>query len=254
MAVDTPARVAVLGAGPIGIEVALYARYLGYDVDLFERDRIASNVFEWGHERMFTPFGENCSTLGLAALAAQDPDYVAPEREALLTGHQWAEQYLVPLSLTDLLADHVQERTTVLAVSRDHHLNDNNLSEEPRAESPFRILTRDQSGEERESTAEVVVDVTGVYGNPNWTGQGGAHAQGETSVHEPIEYAVHDALGTTPLLNPEPNLYILGSKSCGRDPSFLYSVGLQQIRELFTIVGGREDLDLYETLKSLAEK
>ena len=37
MAVDTPAKIAILGAGPIGLEAALYDRYLGYEVDVFER-------------------------------------------------------------------------------------------------------------------------------------------------------------------------------------------------------------------------
>ena len=41
MAIDTPARIAVLGAGPIGLEAALYARFLGYDVDVYERGKVA---------------------------------------------------------------------------------------------------------------------------------------------------------------------------------------------------------------------
>ncbi|MEC9117285.1 MAG: FAD-dependent oxidoreductase, partial [Planctomycetota bacterium] len=32
MAIDTPATIAILGAGPIGLEAALYARFLGYEV------------------------------------------------------------------------------------------------------------------------------------------------------------------------------------------------------------------------------
>ncbi|HVW37886.1 MAG TPA: FAD-dependent oxidoreductase, partial [Pirellulales bacterium] len=48
MAVDTPARIAILGAGPIGLEAALYARYLGYDVDIYERGRAAENLLRWG--------------------------------------------------------------------------------------------------------------------------------------------------------------------------------------------------------------
>ena len=56
--------------------------------------------------------------------------------------------------------------------------------------------------------------------------------------------------GPQTLLNPEPNFYILGSKSYGRNSSFLVSVGLEQIRELFTIIGDRENLDLYATMKA----
>jgi hypothetical protein len=52
------------------------------------------------------------------------------------------------------------------------------------------------------------------------------------------------------LINPEPNFYILGSKSFGRSSQFLYSLGLQQIRELFTLIGERKGLDLYSTIQS----
>ncbi|MEK6234623.1 MAG: hypothetical protein N2C14_07910, partial [Planctomycetales bacterium] len=51
--------------------------------------------------------------------------------------------------------------------------------------------------------------------------------------------------GSKTLLNPEPNFYVLGAKSYGRNSQFLISVGLRQIQELFTIIGGRESLDLY---------
>ena len=57
--------------------------------------------------------------------------------------------------------------------------------------------------------------------------------------------------GPQSLLTTEPNFYILGSKSYGRNSNFLFSVGLEQIRELFTIIGGREDLTLYASLQSL---
>ena len=59
MAIDTPARLAILGAGPIGLEAALYARFLGYDVVVYETGDVAASVRQWGQVRMFTPFGMN---------------------------------------------------------------------------------------------------------------------------------------------------------------------------------------------------
>ena len=119
MAIDTPATIAVLGAGPIGLEAALYARFLGYNVDVYERDVVAGNVLQWGHVRMFSPFRMNRSTLGLAAILAQDPSWLAPTDEELLTGAEFAQRYLIPLSQTDLLADHLRTQTTVVTVGRD---------------------------------------------------------------------------------------------------------------------------------------
>jgi hypothetical protein len=51
--------------------------------------------------------------------------------------------------------------------------------------------------------------------------------------------------GANSLFNPEPNFYILGHKSYGRGANFLYQLGLAQIREVFSILGDREALDLY---------
>ena len=44
MMVDTPATIAVLGAGPIGLEAALYGRFLGYAVNVYERGRVGDNL------------------------------------------------------------------------------------------------------------------------------------------------------------------------------------------------------------------
>ena len=41
-------RIAVLGAGPVGLEAALYARKLGYPVTVYERGRLAEHVQRWG--------------------------------------------------------------------------------------------------------------------------------------------------------------------------------------------------------------
>jgi hypothetical protein len=53
------------------------------------------------------------------------------------------------------------------------------------------------------------------------------------------------------LLQPEPDFYILGAKSFGRDSRFTIAHGLDQIRALFTIIGDRADLDLYSTMAGL---
>ncbi len=425
MAVDTPARIAILGAGPIGLEAALYARYLGYDVDLYERGRVAENVLRWGHVRMFTPFVLNRSTLGLAALKAQAPELALPGDDELLTGREWVARYLQPLAQSDLIQDNLREQTTVVAVSRAWMRKTETPGAEERGEELFRLLVRTATGEERVEYADIVFDTTGVFGQPNWLGQGGIPAVGEIAARPHIEYGLPDVLGAersryagkrvlvvgagcsaattvvalaelaaqepntsiiwitrrprdpqmpgpvpylvddglpersrlaqaanalaageTPalrhipgvavdrvsydaqedcfhvtlssleeldipdeqtfdrivanvgyrpdnriyeelqihecyatgapmklaaalqgaasadslnqagadlqsLLNPEPNFYILGAKSYGRDSRFLYHVGLEQIRAVFTLIGDRKDLNLYESAKSL---
>lgn len=200
MAIDTPATIAVLGAGPIGIEAALYARYLGYDVHIFDRGRVASHVQRWGHVPMFTPFGKNSSNLGLAALKAQNPNWLRPSEDSLLTGNDYAARYLVPLSQSDLLVDTLHERNEVVAVGREGLLKGDLAEDETRGDGLFRLLIRatDETGhvDEHIFTADVVIDATGTFGTPNWLGEGGIPALGERAARPHIEYGLPDVHDT----------------------------------------------------------
>jgi len=71
-------RIAVLGAGPIGLEAALYARALDYPVTVFERGRIGEHLQRWGHVKMFSPFGMNTTSLGRSAIQLDDADHEFP--------------------------------------------------------------------------------------------------------------------------------------------------------------------------------
>jgi glycine/D-amino acid oxidase-like deaminating enzyme len=84
-------RIAIVGAGPIGLEAALHAVEAGYRVSVFERGRVAGNMRDWGHVRLFSPFGMNCSPRGLACLGASRGGAALPQRDTLLTGHEFVE-------------------------------------------------------------------------------------------------------------------------------------------------------------------
>lgn len=198
MTIDTPARLAVLGAGPIGLEAALYARFLGYDVLIIEQGRVAEHVLRWGHVKMLTPFGQNSSPLGLQALLAQDEHYQAPSADALLTGKQWAERYLLPLAETDLLADHLKLKTRVISVGKEQVLKTDRESDLPagdeRGDWPFRLLLREDGDYEWTEMVDGVLDCTGVYAQPNFAGHGGIPAVGEFTLPEQILHELPDIL------------------------------------------------------------
>jgi hypothetical protein len=198
MAIDTPAKLAILGAGPIGLEAALYARFLGYDVIILEQGRVCEHVQRWGHARLLAPFAEHCSPLGLAALEAQDEHYQPPEPTAVLTGRQWIEQYLQPLADTDLLSEHLFSETRVLGVGKEQVRKTDLEADLPagdeRGDWPFRILVRDAAGVERIEMVDAVLDCTGVYSQPNFAGHGGLPAIGELSLRELINYRLPDVL------------------------------------------------------------
>ena len=164
---------------------------------------------------MFTPFSQNCSPLGLAALRAQDPAWQAQAAEALLTGQAFAESYLLPLAASDLLADGLHEQTEVLAIGRDTAIKGELADDDQRADCDFRILLRtvDDSGHvhERVVTADAVIDATGTYANPNWLGQGGLPARGERAARPHIEYGLPDVLGTQRSHYAHRNVLLIGS-------------------------------------------
>jgi hypothetical protein len=195
MAIDTPAKIAILGAGPIGLEAALYARFLGFDVVVFEAGDVADSVRRWGHVRMFTPFGMNRSPLGLAAIQAQDGSYRPPSDDELLTGREWIERYLVPLSQTDLVADHIRTHTKVVAIGKDELLKGDLGDNINRGDWSFRVLVRNATGEERIELADAVIDCSGVFGQATFVGHGGVPAVGELEYQHLIDSRLPDILG-----------------------------------------------------------
>src|SRR5262245_34798458 len=84
---DTP-RIAILGAGPIGLEAVLYARRLNLPVTVYEAGRVGEHLHRWGHVRLFSPFGMNTTPLGRAALRAENSDHAFPGDGDCITGKE----------------------------------------------------------------------------------------------------------------------------------------------------------------------
>lgn len=189
-----PARIAIIGAGPIGLEAALQASQLGHSVTVYERGDIAEHLGQWGHVRLFTPFSMNCTPLGLDLIRKEHPQHQLPGPNDLLTGHEYRDAYLVPLTLTAKLADAVKTRTHVVAIGRAGILKSELANDPKRAATPFRLLLRDDKGVERFAEADVVLDCTGTYGRHAWIGDGGIPATGEIAAEKQIAYGVDDVL------------------------------------------------------------
>lgn len=187
-----PKRIAILGAGPIGIEAALHARALNHDVIVFERGEVADSVASWGFVRLFSPWRMNITPLGMRVLGGKndigDPD-------ACPAGGEFRERYLLPLAASTALKDCIQSHTQVLAVGREDFLKSDEIGTGRRAGSAFRILVRDASGKERLERADVVLDCTGTYGHHRWAGRGGIPAVGEQTHAARITYTIPDLLG-----------------------------------------------------------
>jgi thioredoxin reductase len=189
-----PPRIAVLGAGPVGLEAAANAAHLGHAVTVYDRGDVAEAVGQWGHVRMFTPFGMNSTPLALDLIRKEHPQHEIPGPNDLLTGAEYRDGYLVPLALTSKLGDAVKTRTFVVTIGRARILKTDPPDDPRRAAAPFRLLLRDDKGAERFDEADVVLDCTGTYGRHAWLGDGGIPAAGEIAAEKQIIYGVDDVL------------------------------------------------------------
>lgn len=183
-------RVAVIGAGPIGLEATLAALDRGYEVALYERGRVAECVSQWGHVRMFSPFAMNASKFGRNKLQALGVTLPGPDE--LLTGREFRESYLVPMARS-LPKEVLYECCDVLALGRSRALKGDHIGEATRSNQPFRLLLK-ENGKERIAHADVVLDCSGTFGQPNRLGDGGIPAPGEEAAADRIFYGIPDSV------------------------------------------------------------
>lgn len=234
---DPPGSIAVIGAGPLGIEAALYGRYLGYDVTLFERRQIADPWRSRAAEPLPLPSSRCWSPLAAAALEAQYPERF-PAQGPLTIG-QWIDQGLVSLLETDLLRGRLRAPAEVTRIDLAEPVDPDQpvdpagaATAEPRAaeeESPppdFRLTVRvptdhESDGGRPAETAEITADFEAVIVA---VGVGEAPAYG--------------------LAIPTDYLFRVGERAFS-DAEESLREGFRQIVTIYAGLGGRADLDLY---------
>jgi hypothetical protein len=183
-------RVAIIGAGPSGLDAALACREQGWDVDVYERaPHAAAAVRHWGHVRMFTPWEMNRSPRMDAALGRAD--IAVPDGEVPPTGAELADQLIEPLLATAELADAVHVGCEVVEVGRAGLSKEQEIASDVRAARPFRLILREK-GRERAAIADAVIDATGMEFGAGPLGEGGVAAPGERALSGLIERRIPD--------------------------------------------------------------
>ena len=178
-------RVAILGAGPIGLEAALAAAEGGYPFTVYEAAPAAGgNVRSWGHVRMFTPWDLNVSP-------RMRRHVQAPAGPECPTGRELAERLLDPIAELPEIAPNLRLGTRVLGLGRQGLLKHEEIASAERGRHPFRILLSN-GGREWTDRADLVIDATGTYGNPNRLGDAGIPAPGERSLDGEIRRQIPD--------------------------------------------------------------
>ncbi len=191
MTSDHDPSIAILGAGPIGLEAALAAAERGLPFTVYEAAaEPAGNVRAWGHVRLFSPWDLNVSPRMARFLEAAGLE--VPTGGDCPTGHELAARLLSPLAALPAVAPHLRLATRVTAVGRQGLLKHEEIGTPGRARRPFRLLLADRDGGERVATAGLVLDCTGNYGLANSLGDGGIPAPGEAALGEAIRRTIPD--------------------------------------------------------------
>ncbi|RAL22312.1 hypothetical protein DL240_10700 [Lujinxingia litoralis] len=184
-------RLAIIGAGPIGVETALRALAEGLTVTLYEAREPGAHVRRWSHVRFFSPWSLNRSALGEAMLREAGRELV--DGEVFPTGESYLREYLEPL-LAELDARpglDLQPNTRVLGISRLRALKGDLLANPRRAHRPFLLRVSGPEGE-RFDEADLVIDASGVLSTPNMLGPGGLPAIGEEALNGQVLRGIPD--------------------------------------------------------------
>ena len=128
-------QIIIIGAGPVGLEAALYARTLGYDVQVLEKRDVANHIRQWQHVRLFSPFSMNHTALGKKLLT--ENGVALPGDDEYLTGGEFVDRYLAPLAKSDALRDGVVTNCEVIAISRERTLKSDHIGDGERKKQPF---------------------------------------------------------------------------------------------------------------------
>jgi hypothetical protein len=191
-------HIAILGAGPTGLEAALAAADAGFAFTLYDAaPKVAGHLRAWGHVRLFTPWDMNVSPRMRRHLTRDgDGDGAAPAGPPAggecPTGLEVAERLYDRLASLPVIAPRLRLGTTVRSVGRQGLLKHEEISTAERGRHAFRLLLGDGCGYEWVETADVVIDTTGTYGCPNSLGDAGIPAPGERALAARIRRAIPD--------------------------------------------------------------
>ncbi|OUT63421.1 MAG: hypothetical protein CBB71_00380 [Rhodopirellula sp. TMED11] len=239
MTLDPPGSIAVIGAGPMGIEAALYGRFLGYNIALYEAaEQIAASLQSERDEQLPQMPSHCMSPLALRALEAQGSSE-APSELPTTIDH-WITRVWEPLAASDLLRGRVQTGKPVTDLrfaepddeDEDHQAQQPADSEAGAADSdPDQAVPPDFQLSFGDESTEVVEAVIVATGTQHWAA---------TESH-PTGIAVHFDL-------PAEYLFQV-TCPCSDQTDADYLSGLKQIVKIYAQLAGREDLDLYKPVR-----
>ena len=182
--------VAVIGGGPVGLAAAAHLLARGVPVKVYEAGpAVGSNVRDWGHVRVFTPWRYCVDEAATTLLKLHG--WRLPAADDYPTGAELVSGYLEPLAATPELAAVIETNARVTAISRQ---GVDKVVSHGREIRPFVLAVASKRGVRRD-LARAIIDASGTWTTPNPLGASGLPAVGETEFADRIAYGIPDILG-----------------------------------------------------------
>lgn len=182
--------VLIIGAGPIGIAAAAHALNQGLKPIIIEKGESAGHaIAAWGHVRVFTPWKYLVDKAVQPLLEKTGWQY--PDKEALPSGQEIVERYLIPAAQTPELSALIQYQTEVIAVAKTDL---SKASSSDRDSVGYRIHIKTSTGQFQTLLADAVIDASGTWSTPNPIGLDGLPVAGERENTDLIHYGIPDVL------------------------------------------------------------
>ncbi|MBT2645411.1 NAD(P)-binding domain-containing protein [Bacillus sp. ISL-34] len=177
--------VAIIGGGPVGLAAAAHLLKKREKFIVLEAgDSVGSSLLEWGHVRMFSPWQYNIDQTAKELL--EQSGWTSPNQEALPTGREMVEEYLLPLSNLPEIKEQIMLRAKVVGVAKMAH---DKLKTGKRDTVPFQLYVEVEGGT-KVVEAKAVIDSSGTWRNPNPILSNGIWTNAERKLHNQIHYGI----------------------------------------------------------------
>ncbi|KQL35939.1 NAD(P)-binding domain-containing protein [Psychrobacillus sp. FJAT-21963] len=182
--------IAIIGAGPVGLAAAAHLANKGERFILLESgDSVGSNILNWGHVRLFSPWQYNIDKIAKKTL--EKHHWNAPDLDQLPFGSELVNEYLKPLANLPEIHPFLSLNTRVVSISKKGL---DKMKTANRENSSF-VIYIEQNGMSKRIEARAVIDATGTWSQPNPINADSIWTKEERELNQHIYYGIPDIKG-----------------------------------------------------------
>ncbi|MGG3572258.1 NAD(P)-binding domain-containing protein [Bacillus gobiensis] len=152
----------IIGAGPVGLAAAAQLNKYDQSYLILEKgSKAGSNILEWGHVQLFSPWEFNIDQAAKELLL--QTEWKEPEASKLPKGIELVNEYLKPLANLPQLKENIIYHAEVTAITKK---NMDKIKSVLRDEAPF-VIYANVNGITKKFEAKAVIDASGTWNHPN---------------------------------------------------------------------------------------